>query len=151
MNIVIIGFKGSGKTTVGKVLSRRMKMKFFDLDEMIEKKYNTTIKKLFSKVGEQKFRDIEKEFLIELRKKDNAVISLGGGAPIYNKLLIRVLGNVVYLYQNIEIIRKRLKKIPEHLQPLEKVFMEREKIYKEIADVIIDCDDKTPEEIAKNV
>ena len=78
-NIVLIGFMGSGKTTFGRWVSRRHNRKFYDTDEYIEKKQNTTISEIFATKGEEAFRDMETETVKELSDTlDNCVISVGG-------------------------------------------------------------------------
>ena len=112
-NIVLIGFMGSGKTTFGRWVSRRHNRKFYDTDEYIEKKQNTTISEIFAMKGEEAFRDMETETVKELSDTlDNCVISVGGGLVLreVNRELLRKLGTVVYLKASEEELCKRLSK-----------------------------------------
>ena len=112
-NIVLIGFMGSGKTTFGRWVSRRHNRKFYDTDEYIEKKQNTTISEIFATKGEEAFRDMETETVKELSDTlDNCVISVGGGLVLreVNRELLRKLGTVVYLKASEEELCKRLSK-----------------------------------------
>ena len=82
-NIVIVGFSGAGKSTVGKKLADKLKMTFLDLDIYIEEKYHTAIPLLFKKYGESVFRTLEYVALREALTVDNTVIAVGGGAPCH--------------------------------------------------------------------
>ena len=93
MNIVLLGYMTSGKTTVGKILQEKTHLTWLDLDVEIEKKENQSINQIFEKKGEIYFRKIEREVLLELLEKDNVILSLGGGTPCY--------------YNNIEEINKK--------------------------------------------
>lgn len=111
MKIFLIGFMGSGKTTLGKKLARRMDYNFIDLDEFIETKESKKIKKIFSSYGEEKFRVIEAENLRLLEILKNVVISTGGGAPCFhhNMEWMNRNGLTVYLKHDVESLFYRLK------------------------------------------
>ncbi len=82
--IILLGYMGSGKTSVGKILSEKTNIPFIDLDELIEKKENTSIKKIFETRGEIYFRKVEHQILKEiLSRPEPIVLSLGGGTPCY--------------------------------------------------------------------
>src|SRR5690349_16434738 len=80
MSIVLIGYRGSGKTTVGRKLADRLWQKLVDTDELVVAKAGKTIKEIFEKDGEARFRDLESEVVKEVAKLPDAVISVGGGA-----------------------------------------------------------------------
>src|SRR5438477_12358892 len=82
MSIFLLGYRGSGKTTIGKRLADRLWQPFVDTDEMIVKRAGMTIKDIFEKHGEQKFRDFETEVVKEVSQLDEHVIALGGGAVL---------------------------------------------------------------------
>ena len=110
-NIVLIGFMGSGKTVVSKVLSKKLKMKIKDTDELIEKTTKLKIKEIFAKYGEEYFREIEKKVVSNVSKRKNIIISTGGGI-VKNELNIKNLkknGIVVYLKNSFLTSVKRLK------------------------------------------
>ena len=82
-NLVLIGMMGSGKSTIGYLLAKKLKFLFIDIDKNIEKNEETTISNIFKEKGEKYFRDIEEKITLDvLKKKSNCVISLGGGAFI---------------------------------------------------------------------
>jgi len=110
MLVYLIGFMGSGKTTVGKKLAGKLGYDFIDLDEMIEKKYRITINNIFNKFDENAFRLIEQETLTETFKLKNTVISTGGGTPCFfnNMQLINKYGISVYLKMHKQSLYDRL-------------------------------------------
>ena len=112
--IVLIGMMGSGKTTVGRILSKRLKINFIDTDILIEKKCGIKIKKIFDKYGEEYFRRKEEKIIqdILLNNKKPGVIALGGGAFLNKKLQKIILKETIsiWLDTTIELIYKRCKK-----------------------------------------
>ncbi len=112
MRIFLIGFMGSGKTTLGKELSKDLGLKFIDLDTYIENKIGMTITDIFNNKGEEKFRIIEKECLIELSTEEHIVIATGGGTPCFYNNMQKILdcGISIYLKTEIEDLLKRLEK-----------------------------------------
>jgi shikimate kinase len=113
MNIFLIGFMASGKTTVGKILSNRLRMPFTDLDIEIEKKHGISASKYYATYGEKSFREIERNILLELINNQNLIISTGGGAPCFfdNMEIMNREGITVYLKMNREAILQRLLKL----------------------------------------
>ena len=112
MRIFLIGFMGSGKTTLGKELSIDLGLKFIDLDTYIENKIGMTITDIFNNKGEEKFRIIEKECLIELSTEEHIVIATGGGTPCFYNNMQKILdcGISIYLKTEIQDLLKRLEK-----------------------------------------
>tara|TARA_A100001015_G_scaffold15585_1_gene18173 strand:+ start:118 stop:678 length:561 start_codon:yes stop_codon:yes gene_type:complete len=110
--IVLIGYMGSGKSSVGKKLAKKLDISFIDLDQAIEKKYNKTVSNIFSEIGEIEFRKIEKKILIKiLDYKSNFVLSLGGGTPCYSNnmdVINSKTKNTFYLKVPIQKLSKRL-------------------------------------------
>jgi len=144
-NIILTGFMGSGKSTIGRILAKEMKSFFLDTDLLIENFENKSIKEIFEKEGEEAFREKEKE-CFEWIKKDvqNTVISVGGGLPVYIPE-IKEAGIVIYLKVSFEDIVKRMNKEELNKRPLfqdikkaKKLFNERDKIYQKLADYIIE-------------
>lgn len=111
MRIYLIGLMGSGKTTVGKVLSKKLLFPFYDLDVLIEKETGLSISEYFKKFGEEEFRKIEKEMLQSTFKFDNSIIATGGGAPCFfdNIDAINMNGISIYLQANAKLLQSRLK------------------------------------------
>lgn len=109
--IVLMGFMGAGKTTIGKELAKSLGCQFLDTDEMIEKEQNRKISELFETDGEQAFRDMETELLKRLSKsRELFVLSIGGGMPVReeNRELLRQIGTVIYLKTSKEEIIRRV-------------------------------------------
>lgn len=108
--IFIIGYMGSGKTTVGKKLAASMSLSFIDLDAYIESKYHKTISGLFADKGESGFRDLERKALVEVSHIENVVISTGGGAPCFfdNIDLMNKAGVTVYIHADPDELAARL-------------------------------------------
>ena len=92
-NIVFLGMMGSGKTSIGKLVSKKLKVNFFDIDHIIENKTKTTISKIFSTKGEIFFRQLEEKVTLNILKKKDSVISLGGGAFLNDKVRKEILIN----------------------------------------------------------
>jgi shikimate kinase len=111
MIIFLIGFMGSGKTTLGKQLASKLGYRFIDQDEVIEQKYQMTVSEIFAKQGEDEFRKAENEVLQELIKRESCVIATGGGAPCFhnNMELMNESGFTIYIKVDPEIIVQRLK------------------------------------------
>ena len=112
MKIFLIGYMGSGKSTVGKKLAEKLKLDFVDFDKHIEKEQGKTIAEIFETDGEEKFRLLEHECLKKIVHLENAVISLGGGTPcFYNNIeLINKNGISVYIETGVLDLVHRLSK-----------------------------------------
>lgn len=148
-NIVLIGFMGSGKTTVGMELAKRKNMDFLDTDAYIEEQEGMTISEIFAKKGEAYFRRVETERLCHFRDTlNNTVISTGGGMPLRkeNAQLLKEIGKVYYLTAANQIIYDRVKSdskrpLLQNKKPYEKIcelMKERKPLYEAAADVLID-------------
>jgi shikimate kinase len=109
----LIGFMGSGKTSLGKHLSRLLGATFIDLDDVFEERYHIRIYDFFDKYGEENFRKIEKELLIETAGSDNLVVSTGGGTPCFfdNMEFIKDNGVSIYLRMTSRELASRLKSV----------------------------------------
>ena len=108
--IILVGYMGSGKTTVGKALSKATGMMFYDLDWYIESRMHTTVSKLFSERGEEAFRKIEYNMLHEVAEFEDVIISCGGGTPCFfdDMDYLNQQGDVVYLKATPEVLYKHL-------------------------------------------
>lgn len=108
--IYLTGFMGSGKSTVGPILAQILGVEFLDLDQLIEEKAGKSISQIFQEDGEPAFRAIESKLLKEVAYREEAVISLGGGAIIdpANLKLVKATGVLIYLYASPQEILKRV-------------------------------------------
>jgi shikimate kinase len=108
----LIGYMGSGKTTVGKQLAIKMNLQFIDMDLFIENRYRKSISAIFEEKGEAGFREIERKALHEITDFENVVISTGGGLPCFfdNMDVMNQAGKTIYLKVSVEELMKRLKK-----------------------------------------
>lgn len=161
-NVILTGFMGSGKTTVGLRLSYRLRQAVVDTDKEIEREENRTIAEIFAAQGEAYFRDKETECLRRLIKSaKNQIISVGGGLPLRagNRELLHELGQVFYLRAEAETIYGRLKgdttrPLLQGSDPEEKIrtlIKERDPLYREAADVIIQVDAKSFDQILNEI
>lgn len=161
-NIVLIGFMGSGKTSVGIRLSYSLKRTLIDTDKWIEQRQRMTVSDIFARDGESAFRRLETECLKELIKTtDKQIISAGGGLPVKeeNRPLLKQLGKVFYLQVSPETIYERLKtdttrpllQVADPLKQIKILLEERESIYKACADVTLEVSDSTFDEIIEQV
>ena len=110
-NLVFLGMMGSGKSTIGSLVAKKLKLNFVDIDNEIEKKNSTTIKKIFEEKGEEFFRKIEEKVTLKKLKLSSAVISLGGGGFTNNNIRKEVLKNHLSFWLNWDskILLKRIK------------------------------------------
>lgn len=159
MNIVLVGMSGSGKTTVSLVLSKLSGMERIDCDEQIELKYGK-ISKIFEEHGEEYFRNLETEIVKKFSCRHSAIISTGGGCLLRqgNAELLKTNGKIVYLRTSLNEIERRLK--GDESRPLlsgdikgklKEMLAARESIYSANADIIIDTDGLSAEEVAEAI
>ena len=160
MNIVLLGFMGTGKTVVGKIVARKLKMVYVDIDEEIEKESKLTISQIFSQFGEEHFRGLEKKAVLKISQRDNQVISAGGGIVLNSRNIetLRKNGLLFCLDARVDVIFKRtrgfthrpLLEAPAPLKAISEILKKREKNYARIKNHI-DTSDLTPEEVGKKV
>lgn len=157
-NMILIGFMGAGKTSIGTCWGKRKKRRLLDTDRLIEQEAGMSIPEIFKEQGEERFRQIESRVLEKLYEEaDHMVISVGGGLPLReeNRAILARLGTVVFLRIKPETVLKRLagdttrpllqaENKSEKAQQLLKI---RNPIYEQAAHLVIDVDDKTPEQI----
>ena len=110
-NIVFLGMMGSGKTSLGSLISKKLNLDFYDTDDLIEKKIGMKISKIFKEKGEFFFRRVEEKICLEILKKDNIVIALGGGAFLNKKIMEEIIKNHLsfWLKWNDKILIQRIK------------------------------------------
>jgi shikimate kinase len=159
-NIVLTGFMGTGKTAVGRELSRLLTMKLIDVDTEIEKTQGMTINKIFRRFGESRFREIETEMIKKVTENKNIIISTGGGAVLKKENMdaLRKNGVIVCLMATPETILKRtshdsnrpLLQVEDPFRRIKELLDFRRPFY-EKSDIIIDTEGKTPLQIAEEI
>ena len=109
--IILIGYMGAGKTTIGKALSKRLGLMFYDLDWYIESRMHKTIAQIFADDGEEGFREIEYNMLHEVAEFENVIVYCGGGTPCFfdNMDYLNAQGETIYLQAAPEVLAKHLK------------------------------------------
>ncbi|MCH3981823.1 MAG: shikimate kinase [Prevotella sp.] len=109
--IIILGYMGAGKTTIGKALSKEIDIPFYDLDWYIESRMRKTVKQIFDEKGEEGFRKIEHTMLHEVAEFENVIISCGGGTPCFfdNMDYMNQQGETIYLKATPEVLYGHLK------------------------------------------
>lgn len=146
-NIILCGFMGCGKSTVGKNLARKSGRKFLDMDTYIEEKAGMTVSEIFEKHGEDGFRDMEHEACLELAKMSDLVVASGGGAFTFERNVQAFKGKdtIVFLDVPLDIIKNRLKndktrpllQRPDKDKAMKELYNKRYPIYKKAADVVV--------------
>ena len=158
-NLVLTGMMGSGKSTIGKNLSKNLKMDFADTDNIIEQKLSLSISKIFEIKGEEFFRIMEEKEIQELINKTNIIIALGGGTFMNKIIREKIKRNAVSiwldldiseLYKRTKINKKRPLLIDMSEDDLKKLYDKRKKIYS-LADFKIDCNNKNKDEITEEI
>ncbi|MFR9166875.1 MAG: shikimate kinase [Dysgonomonas sp.] len=162
--VFLIGYMGAGKTTIGKMLAKKMNLDFIDLDIYIESRYRKSINQIFSEFGENRFREIEKSILEEVSGFEDVVISTGGGTPCFFDNIggMNQKGLTVYLKSPINILASRLHKLKDK-RPLIKnkqkdellefisLNMEKREPYYLQAQIIYNTDDLNSTEDLENI
>lgn len=160
MNIYLIGFMGTGKSTVGKALAKHLDFPFLDLDVHIEKQEGRMIPTLFSENGEAYFRRVETSLLREVSLGQTQVVSTGGGAVINpeNREIMRSTGFIISLYADKETIKDRVSR--QENRPLltgedfdmsfDRLMQQRKEFYEQ-ADLLIDTSHQEVEQIVDTI
>ena len=152
--IFLVGFMGAGKTTVGKVLAKKLKRKFIDLDALIEEKAGRQVAEIFAQSGEQAFRELERETIRSLEGANHAVVALGGGCYVApaNRDQLRGLGVTIWIDCPIgvcwsRISSHRFRPLLGTIDDMEKLLAAREPAYRE-ADIRIQAGKNGPDKVA---
>jgi len=158
-NLVFLGMMGSGKSSIGSLVSKNLNINFIDVDYEIEKKTGLEVSQIFEKKGEKYFREIEEIETLKILKNTNTVISLGGGAFLNNKIKKEVLNNHIsfWLNWNVKTLVDRIKDSKKRpiahkssINQIEELIKKRSIIYSK-AMYKIDCENLTKSEIVKNI
>jgi shikimate kinase len=162
-NLVLVGFSTSGKTTVGRILARRLRLRFLDTDKYIEQTEGRTIPEIFAQDGEPAFREMEAKAINEICGARWQVISTGGGAFLdpSNRQLLRDSNLVVHLRIRPETVVERLRnshggrprpllQVPDPLAKVKEMMEQRKSAYAE-ADLALDVDERTTYSLAADI
>ena len=166
MKIVLVGYMGSGKSTIGRLLSKKLNINFIDLDDYIERQLEKSISTIFEEHGEIYFRKMEHNFVKELMsKKDSFILSTGGGTPCYSQNMEVINSkstNVFYLKLSIAALVERLTLEKEHRPLIKNIetaemaefigkhLFERSFYYQQATNSI-SCDNKTPDQVVDEI
>lgn len=156
-NIVLIGFMGSGKTSVAKSINRASRIKYVDTDNLIIEEEQMQINEIFEEYGEEYFRIKEKQMSKKLRKVQNIVIATGGGFVMNDNIKNLNDNSVVYyLYTSFDVMVKRLQNsknrpLFKNDDSLKKLYDTRRVLYEQNSDHVIDTDNRTVDEVAKEI
>lgn len=167
MHLFLIGYRGSGKSTVGALVAQELDRPWLDTDSLIQQQQGCSIAELFSRGGEGEFRRLERELLEQITASDQppAVISLGGGAILdpVNQQRIRQRGATVWLTASAETLHQRIQSDPDSVStrpPLTTVggasevaqlLQQRQPLYQQVAQWQISVEDRTPQEVARQI
>ncbi len=161
MNIVLTGYRGTGKTTIGKIISKKLKMKFIDTDDEVEKKTGMKIPEIVLKQGWSKFRKYESKAVRAALKKSNAVIATGAGALVATDIKKAEVNNkakIILLKATAKTISKRINGSlrpsltgKDIVEEIEEVLSRRKHKYNELADMTINTTKINPEEAANSI
>jgi shikimate kinase len=163
MNLYLIGYRGSGKTTVARLVAEQAGLPWIDADDELERRAGKTIREIFAESGEAAFRDLETTVVQSLAKGPAQVVALGGGAILreQNRQAIGHSGKVVWLRASPETLRGRIEadattsqRRPNltsggGLAEIEELLAVRTPLYAACADYVVDVDQKTPAEVAE--
>jgi shikimate kinase len=139
--IALIGLPGSGKSTVGRQLARRLQLPFVDSDQVVEQRLGCSIREYFEREGEERFRDVEQDVVNDLTQGRDGVLSTGGGAVLHSR------AHVFYLKSTPEELFRRLRndlnrpllQVEDPLKKLRDLFEARDPLYRETAHFVLDA------------
>ncbi|WVH08807.1 MAG: Shikimate kinase I [Fluviibacter phosphoraccumulans EoVTN8] len=160
-NIFLVGLMGAGKSTVGRILARRLGKRFVDTDHEIEKRNGVTIPVIFEIEGEDGFRRREQEVLADLAQEKDLVLSTGGGIVLKpeNREVLRNRGFVVYLNARPELLAERTKhdrtrpllNVEDPLTRLRELYAVRDPLYREVAHAIVETGRGAPQQVVQAI
>lgn len=165
MNLYLIGYRGSGKTTVARLASTLLAQPWVDADEELERQAGKTIREIFAESGEEHFRELESQVLADLAQGPHRIVALGGGIILRetNRQLLKRSGKVVWLRARPETLLARIQADPTTadrrpqltstggLEEIKRLLAERTPLYATCADYVVDVDELTPEEVAERI
>ena len=148
VSVSLVGLPGSGKSTVGRQLARRLQVPFVDSDHVVEQKLGCSIREYFEREGEESFRDVEESVIEELARRHQGVLSTGGGSVLRpaNRENLRNAGKVVYLKSSPDELFRRLRhdmnrpllQVADPMSRLRELFVARDPLYRETAHFVLE-------------
>ena len=165
MNIVLIGYRCSGKTTVGNALANMLNKRFIDTDQLVENRSGRSIDQIVMRSGWAQFRSLEKEIISRVVEKDNLVIATGGGVVLQEENIIQLEKNglTVWLKSPPRVIKERMAqdelqgirrpplKGENPVDEISRVLAKRERLYEQAADLIVDTSSSDIERVCKTI
>lgn len=160
-NIFLIGFMGSGKSTIGRFLQKELNMELVEMDARIVEEQGMSINDIFAEKGEDYFRDLESRLVLDLNSEGNTIVSCGGGVVIRpeNVENMKKNGTIVFLSATPDTIYERVKNSTErpilnghmNVEYIAELMEKRRALYENAADIRIETDGKTKDEICKEI
>ena len=159
-SLVLTGMMGVGKSTIGRLIAKRLKIKFIDVDKVIEKKEKKTIRRIFEDNGEKYFRKLEEKTTLKVLKNNRSVIALGGGAFINNEIRQKILSSCVSVWLKVDLDKLIKRYNKNDRRPLldkkklntdvKRIYQSRKKIYS-LANFKISCDNMNKTQIVEKI
>ena len=160
-SIFLIGFMGAGKSTIARVLQRKLEMPLVEMDERIVEEQGMSINDIFAQYGEDHFRDVESQLILDLGKGEPSIISCGGGVVVRdrNTAYMKQSGRIVFLTATPKTVYERVKNSNDrpilnnhmNVEYIAELMEKRRALYEAAADVTIATDDKTRDEICDEI
>lgn len=160
-NIFLIGFMGSGKSTIAKALQKELGFPLVEMDERIVQEQGMSINDIFEKYGEARFRDIESQLIVKLGKQEASIVSCGGGVVVRseNTQNMKQSGKIVFLKAKPQTIYERVKNSTErpilnghmNVEYIAELMEKRRPLYEAAADITIQTDGKSKEEVCAEI
>lgn len=160
-SIFLIGFMGAGKSTIARALQRKLGFPLIEMDERIVKEQGMSINDIFAQYGEDHFRDIESQLIVDIGKEEPSIVSCGGGVVVrpQNTQNMKEIGRIVFLKAAPETIYERVKNSTDrpilnghmNVEYIAELMEKRRALYEAAADITIQTDGKTREQICEEI
>ena len=160
-SIFLIGFMGAGKSTIARALQRELGFPLIEMDERIVKEQGMSINDIFAQYGEDHFRDIESQLIVDIGKEEPSIVSCGGGVVVrpQNTQNMKEIGRIVFLKATPETIYERVKNSTDrpilnghmNVEYIAELMEKRRALYEEAADITIQTDGKTRDQICQEI